>query len=168
MDTPHRWQYVDDSILGVPVNNRDPDFAPLQASLDNLKAWTVDNSATMNHTKSMMMHVCTSKRDVPPPLLSIGSHHLQVVQFTKLLGITVDNQLHVSNAVRAASYKQYMLRRLRTLGAPAAELCSIYSSFILPKLMYASPAWSSSLTLTQQQQLERVQKRAFRVILGPD
>lgn len=172
MDTPHRWKYVDDSTLGVPVNNRDPDYAPLQASLDNLQAWTVDNSATINHTKTVVMQVCTSKRDVPPPLLSIGSHHLQVVQSTKLLCITVNNllnwKLHVSNTVRAASYKLYMLRRLRTLGASAAELCSIYTSFILPKLMYASPARSSSLTLTQQQQLERVQKRAFRVILGPD
>ena len=61
-----------------------------------------------------------------------------------------------------------MLRRLRTLGAPADELKGVYISFILPKLMYASPAWSSSLTLTQQLQLERVQKRAFRVILGPE
>lgn len=33
--------------------------------------------------------------------------------------------------------------------------------------MYTSRVWSSSLTLTQRQQLERVQKRAFRIILGP-
>ncbi|MPD01430.1 hypothetical protein E2C01_096957 [Portunus trituberculatus] len=60
-----------------------------------------------------------------------------------------------------------MLRRLMSLGAPADELMGVYLTFILPKLMYASPAWSSSLNLTQRQQLERVQKRAFRVILGP-
>lgn len=34
-----------------------------------------------------------------------------------------------------------------------------------PKLMYTSLAWSSSLTLTQQEQLERDQKRAYRIIL---
>ncbi|MPC27119.1 hypothetical protein E2C01_020281 [Portunus trituberculatus] len=33
--------------------------------------------------------------------------------------------------------------------------------------MYAAPAWSSSLNLTQREQLERVQRRALRVILGP-
>ena len=59
-----------------------------------------------------------------------------------------------------------MLRRLRSLGTPAEELRGVYLTFILPKLMYASPAWSSSLTRTQQQQLESVQKRACRVILG--
>lgn len=44
----------------------------------------------------------------------------------------------------------------------------IYTSFILPKLMYASPAWSSFLTLSQEQQVETVQRRAFRVIIGLD
>ncbi|XP_045109284.1 uncharacterized protein LOC123503510 [Portunus trituberculatus] len=60
-----------------------------------------------------------------------------------------------------------MLRRLKSLGTPADELKGIYITFILPKLMYASPVWSSSLTYTQQQQLEDVQKRAYRIILGP-
>ncbi|MPC61521.1 hypothetical protein E2C01_055594 [Portunus trituberculatus] len=40
-----------------------------------------------------------------------------------------------------------------------------YPTFILPKLMYVSPAWSSSLSCTQQQQLGSVQKRACKVIL---
>ncbi|MPC88816.1 hypothetical protein E2C01_083736 [Portunus trituberculatus] len=60
-----------------------------------------------------------------------------------------------------------MLCQLRSLGATADELRGVYLTFILPKLMYAHPAWSSTLNLTQRQQLERVQKRAFRVILGP-
>ena len=59
-----------------------------------------------------------------------------------------------------------MLRRLRALGTPPSELRGVYTSFILPKLVYASPAWSPSLNITQLNQLERVQKRACRVILG--
>ena len=61
-----------------------------------------------------------------------------------------------------------MLQRLRSLGTPGSDLCTIYTTFILPTLMYASPVWSSSLNLTQKQKLERVQKRACRIILGPD
>ncbi|KAK3855453.1 hypothetical protein Pcinc_038150 [Petrolisthes cinctipes] len=60
-----------------------------------------------------------------------------------------------------------MLRRLRSLGTPAGDLKAVYTSFILPSLLYASPVWSSSLNKSQQQQLEKVQKRAYRVILGP-
>ncbi|MPC85427.1 hypothetical protein E2C01_080202 [Portunus trituberculatus] len=50
-----------------------------------------------------------------------------------------------------------MLLRFKSLGTPAEEL----------RLMYAFPAWSPSLSSTQQQQLENVRKRACRVILGP-
>ncbi|MCP4985945.1 MAG: reverse transcriptase family protein [Colwellia sp.] len=170
-DTPHRWKYVDDSTIGVPINTRQPDYSPLQATLDTLKRWTEKNEVAINHNKTVVMHFCTSPRAVTPPQLSVGVHPLQVVHSTKLLGVTLDDQLnwkqHVGNIVRTASYKLYMLRRLRSLGTPGRELCTVYTTFILPTLTYASPVWSSSLTGTQKQQLERVQKRACRIILGP-
>ena len=168
--TPHRWKYVDDCTVGIPVNNKSADYSPLQTTLDHLQVWTEANNMTINHSKTVVMHVCTSAASVPPPQVSVGSHYLQVVPTSKLLGVTIDNQLnwkqHVSTMVRSASYKLFMLRRLSSLGAPADALKVVYTTFILPKLMYASPAWSSSLSLTQQLQLERVQKRACRTILG--
>ena len=60
-----------------------------------------------------------------------------------------------------------MLRRLKSLGVPTPELTNIFRSFILPKLTYASPVFSSSLNITQLKRLERVQKRAAKIILGP-
>ncbi|MPC28547.1 hypothetical protein E2C01_021756 [Portunus trituberculatus] len=100
-----------------------------------------------------------------------GPHPLKVVRSAKLIGVTVSDQLtwklHVTTTVRSAAYRLYMLRRLKSLGTPADELKRIYIIFILSKLMYASPVWSSSLTCTQQQQMENVQKRACRIILGP-
>ena len=169
--TPHRWKYVDDCTVGIQVNNKSADYSSLQSTLDHLHEWTEANNMTINHSKTVVMHICTSTSAVPPPQLSVGTNILQVVPTAKLLGVTVDDKLtwkqHVSAIVRAASYKIYMLRRLKSLGAPADELKVVYITFILPTLMYASPAWSSSITLTQQHQLERVQKRACRVILGP-
>ncbi len=116
------------------------------------------------------MHFCKSTVAVPPPTITFGPHPLQVVNSTKLLGVTVDCKLdwklHTSTTFRAATYRLYMLRRMRSLGAPQQQLRDIYSTFILPKLTYASPAWSSSLNITQSVRLERVQKRACRIILG--
>ena len=59
-----------------------------------------------------------------------------------------------------------MLRRLKSFGVPAIELVNLYKTFILPKLTYASPAWSSSLGIGQKDRLERVQKRALKISLG--
>ncbi|MPC66576.1 hypothetical protein E2C01_060725 [Portunus trituberculatus] len=105
-----------------------------------------------------------------PPHLPLGPHPLQVVQSAKLLGVTVDDQLtwklHVTATARLTAYRLHMLCRLKSLGTPNDELKGIYITFILPRLMYASPVWSSSLTSTQLQQLDDVQKRAYRIILG--
>ncbi|MPC73039.1 hypothetical protein E2C01_067355 [Portunus trituberculatus] len=60
-----------------------------------------------------------------------------------------------------------MLGKLKSLGMLADKLNGMHLIFILPKLMYASPAWSSSLSSTQQQQLDNMQKEASRVILSP-
>ena len=118
------------------------------------------------------MHFNTATTQVQAPTLSLDGRPLQLVQSTKLLGITIDSKLdwyeHVKNTVTAASFRLFMLRRLRSLGAPTPELSTIYNSFILPKLTYASSAWTSSLNTTQMKQLEKVQKRACKIILGSD
>ncbi|KAK4328319.1 hypothetical protein Pmani_001263 [Petrolisthes manimaculis] len=73
------------------------------------------------------MHICTSSVVVPPPPhLTIGPHPLQVIHSFKLLGITLDDQLswkqHVARMVKEASYKLYVLHRLKSLGTPAGDL----------------------------------------------
>ncbi len=169
-DTPNRWKYVDDCTVGIPVDNITPDYTPLQDILDRLHTWTTVNNVTINHNKTVVMHFNTATTPVTPPSVKVGDNPLQLVHFTKLLGITLDEKLdwkeQVNNMVRSASYRLYILRRLRSLGTPTPDLTIIYKSFVLPKLMYASPAWSSSLNSTQKHQLERVQKRACRIILG--
>lgn len=48
-----------------------------------------------------------------------------------------------------------------------SEVHKVCGTFIVPKLTYASPALSSSLTRTHMDRPERVQKRACRIMLGP-
>ena len=60
-----------------------------------------------------------------------------------------------------------MLRRLRSLGLPPIELVNLYKTFILPKLTYSAPVWSPGLYKYQKRLLERVQKRALKIALGP-
>ena len=171
MDTPLRWKYVDDSSVGAVIDNTAPDYNNLQHTLNHLLAWTTNNHVTINDRKSVVMHFNLTTTPLPTPTLTLGTHPLEVVRSTKLLGVVIDDKLtwdaHVSTIVKSASYRLYMLRRLKSLGLPTSELCSIYKSFILPRLTYASPAWSSSLSITQKRRLECIQKRAIKIILGP-
>ncbi|KAK4296842.1 hypothetical protein Pmani_030708 [Petrolisthes manimaculis] len=58
------------------------DYNPLQANLDRLQTWTEHNNVSINHTKTLVMHICTSSAVVPS---STPSHPLlQVSQLTAI------------------------------------------------------------------------------------
>ena len=59
-----------------------------------------------------------------------------------------------------------MLYVLKRFQASAKDLCAVYQMYVRPVLEYASPLWHSSLTKHQSDQMELVQKRACRIILG--
>ncbi|MPC56245.1 hypothetical protein E2C01_050198 [Portunus trituberculatus] len=52
-------------------------------------------------------------------------------------------KLCVTATVRSEAYRLYMMRRFKSLGIPTDELKEIYLTFNLPRLMFASPVWSS-------------------------
>lgn len=168
-DTGHRWKYVDNSTIALDVISKNPDFSELQ-KINPVKKWTLTNDVTINTAKTVFMHINLGTKNTIPLTINIGQNILQVVQTWKLLGVTIDHKLnwkpHVSMVIRAARYRLFLLRRVKSLRIPPSELTYIYKTFILPKITYASPAWSSNLTATQKMQLERVQKTAFRTTLG--
>ena len=60
----------------------------------------------------------------------------------------------------------YLLRQLKRCNIPVADLRTVYLQYLRPTLEYASPAWFSGLTKSQKDCLKKLQKKAFRVILG--
>ena len=61
-----------------------------------------------------------------------------------------------------------MLRSLKSFGFNKSGLVTVYKGHIRPLLEYSDVIWHSSLTSNQTHQLERVPKRALRIILGTD
>ena len=61
-----------------------------------------------------------------------------------------------------------MLRRLKGLGANQSELLDVFNKQVRSVLELAVPAWNPGLTIEEEKQIERVQKTAFRIILGVD
>lgn len=79
------------------------------------------------------------------PTVPLDPDTLQEMKTTKLLGVTIDDELtwktHVTTVTKTAIFRLYLLRRVKSMG----EILCIYKIFILPKLTYASSAWSPSL-----------------------
>ena len=59
-----------------------------------------------------------------------------------------------------------MLRILKGFKLPAEDLLVVYCSYVRPVVEYCAPVWHSGLTEQQTMQIERIQKRACRLMLG--
>ena len=116
---------------------------------------------TINNTTTMMMHVYTSSGKV-----TFSSFHSALIPFKyhngRQSGLEAACYQHRKN--NPFIYTIYMRSTFSSLGTPPDELRGLYISCILPKLMYDSPGWSSSLNITQIND-SRVQKRTCKEIM---
>ena len=60
----------------------------------------------------------------------------------------------------------FMLRKLKAAGLNSQELLIVYKGYIRPLLEYVAPLWHPSLTKQQVDQVENIQKRVCKYILG--
>ncbi|MPC30692.1 hypothetical protein E2C01_023962 [Portunus trituberculatus] len=58
-NTTHHWKYINDCTVGLPIDNKNPEYSALQAKLEQLQQWTEESKMTINHTKTVVMHVYT-------------------------------------------------------------------------------------------------------------
>jgi len=79
---------------------------------------------------------------------------------------TLKWDVHISAMLSKASKRIHFLKQLQRVGVSTADLVTNYSSVICSVMEYACPVWHSSLTSRQSQEIERLQRRALRCILG--
>ena len=63
-----------------------------------------------------------------------------------------------------ASKRLHILRVLKRSGVPPADLLKVYFALIRSVLEYCCPVWHNSLPVKLSDSIERVQKRALRII----
>ena len=68
--------------------------------------------------------------------------------------------------LRKANGRLQMLKLLKKFHMPVADLVKVYVGYVRPSLEHAAPVWHSSITIKQQDMIERIQKRAMKIILG--
>ncbi|XP_072018247.1 uncharacterized protein [Amphiura filiformis] len=162
------WKYVDDLTIGE--NRAYSDDSAIQENLDVLNEWSKSNKLKLNPSKCQAMQVYFGKKATPHVDLSIDDHKLAVVEKVKLLGVMIQNNLcwdeQVDSMYAKANRKLFMLRKLKEASLSPEELLLVYKGYIRPVLEYAAPLWHSGLTHNQVAQLEKIQRRVCKYILG--
>ena len=66
----------------------------------------------------------------------------------------------------SADFHKFPMIALWAIIYPIKDLLTVYVMYVRPTIEYACPVWYSGLTKTHMVTLERLQKRAFRIILA--
>ena len=145
----------------------------LQDDLNQLVEYSEDHEMRINKKKCKVMLFNTAKKYDGLPTLTLpgmGQENLEVVEKFKLLGVIISSDLKWNENTKFICKKGYerlwMLRRLKKLGASKSELLDVYERQIRSVLELAVPAWQPGLTKQDSNQIERIQKTAFYIILG--
>ena len=163
------WKYVYD--LTLADNATAGSNGNTQVDLDNFVNWSKVNNLTLNPSKCQGLQICFMK-EVPTPSITIDDVPLNFVKSAKILCIWIQDDLKWSKQVhemlKKVNKRLYMLRTLKRFGFNADELAVTYKGYVRPLVDYGDVVWDSSLTQDQVTSIERVQKRACKIILGKE
>ena len=103
------------------------------------------------------------------PTINLDNECLETVEETKLLGVILRSDLRWgsnTDSITSKAYKRlWILRRLSEFGANRQDLLDVYILQIRPVMEFAVPVWHPGITVSEAEDIERVQKSAIKLIL---
>ena len=125
----------------------------------------------INAQKTHELLISFQKHPPNPPPIQIDGQSIDRVCSAKLVGIHIQDDLkwdvHVQEMLKKARIKLHFLIQLKKSRVLPNPAISFYKSVIVPQLEYACPAWATSITKEQSNDIERIQKRALKIVF-PD
>ena len=137
----HQWlvhsrrtimKYVDDTTVSEIISKGQS--SSVQEYVDSVADWSADNRFQLNIDRCKEIRISFSKNNADLPPLFINGQELEVVQNTKLLGVTItDNlswNLHINETIKKASKRLYFLRQLKRARVSTSDSVRFYTCFI--------------------------------------
>jgi hypothetical protein len=110
--------------------------------------------------------------DVLPLLSADEGNDLEVVEQHKILGQIVRSDMrtisNTENICKKAYRRMWILRRLKALGCPAAELVDVLKQQIVSVCEVAAPYWGPMIPKVESTMLERCLKTGLHIIFQQD
>ena len=82
------------------------------------------------------------------PNIVIEGNIVETVEYAKLLGVTLSNDLtwnrHADCIVKKAAKRVYMLYQLKRAGISQLDLVTVYIRVVRPVLEYSCPVWHTN------------------------
>ena len=102
----------------------------------------------------------------------IENNTIERVTSYKLLGLWIDDNMkwntNTEKIVKKAAKRLFLLKVLKSYGASTSDMKNFYMAVIRPTLEYGAQVWNGGITKDQSNEIERIQKRALKIIYKDD
>ena len=160
--------FADDGTLIISGKDLPKMRKLLQKAIDKVHKWATECGLTLSPTKTNALLI-THKRKIPEIDLSlhVGGNPIAFTEHTKCLGVTIDNRLswnpHINAKIKQAKLYLHQMRSSisRVWGPTPEKMLWIWTAVVRPAISYASYIWSTNLTETQKNKLNKIQRMAL-------
>ena len=163
----HIVKFADDTtVVGLISNNDETNY---RKEVNQLALWCQNNNLFLNleKTKEIVVDFRRTHRRPPLPLTIDGAAVTQVTS-TKLLGVTITDDLTWKNNTTALARKAqqhlYFIRKLKQAGASPPIMLSFYRGATESILSSCITLWFGSCTAADRKSLQRIVNSAQRII----
>ncbi len=156
--------FADDTTIYTFGKDIESVILNLEEDLSNTLNWFRDNHMAANPAKFQVMFL--GLREEPKFILEINDKIIPLTDKVKLLGVTVDSQLKFDDHTKALCQKAN--RKVSAFSRVAPYLNQekgkiLYNTFIMSNFNYCPLIWMYH-GKTSNNQIDRVQKRALRIL----
>ena len=106
------------------------------------------------------------------PLTNIENNTIGRVTSYKLLGLWIDDNMkwntNTEKIVKKAAKRLFLLKVLKSYGASTSDMKNFYIAVIRATLEYGAEVWNGGITKDKSNEIERIQKRALKIIYKED
>ena len=160
------WKYVDDTTLAESVSKNETSC--MQSCVDELVRQSEADGFQLNESKCKELRISFSSSASTVDPITINDKQIEVVSSAKLLGVLVSDDLkwnvHVNHICKKTATRLYFLKQLKHAKVNPKDMLLFYKTCIRPVLEYACPVFHNALPQYLSNNLERLQKRALRII----
>ena len=140
----------------------------MQSCVDELVRQSEADGFQLNESKCKEPRISFSSSPSTVDPITINDKQIEVVSFAKLLGVLVSDDLkwnvHVNHICKKTATRLYFLKQLKRAKVNPKDMLLFYTTCIRPVLEYACPVFHNALPQNLSNNLERLQKRALRII----
>ena len=167
LDIPTHVKFVDDLALAEIVQTTNCITFTMQRSLNTISSECTHVLVIINPLKCEILIACPSKRPIVYPDLSLNDVHIPYVTETKLLGVYFNSSLNWDTRIHYVLKKVrkyiFILYEAKQFKFNISTMFTLYVWFILTTLKYAVLGWHCGISSKHSVQLERMQKRCFKI-----